>query len=70
MSRHNQNQQKNGVCFSPYSFSPTSVTQIMSNKSGSGDSKTARSRWAEIKGAGHWLHTQKPDEVEREVTAF
>lgn len=28
------------------------------------------SRWAEVAGAGHWLHTQKPAEVEGHVASF
>jgi len=30
----------------------------------------AASRWVRIEGAGHWLHTQRPVAVEREMRAF
>ena len=28
------------------------------------------SRWASIAGAGHWIHTQKPEEVEKHMRGF
>ena len=30
----------------------------------------AASRWRRVEGAGHWMHTQKPDQVEAEMRDF